>query len=99
MVKRKAEMAKRLAPLEPQLSYIRAIRNALPEDGIFVDELTQVGYVSRFAFPVYQPRTFLTSGYQGTLGWGYASALGAKVACPDRAVVSIAGDGGFFANF
>ena len=98
MVKRKAEMAKRLAPLEPQLSYIRAIRNALPEDGIFVDELTQVGYVSRFAFPVYQPRTFLTSGYQGTLGWGYASALGAKVACPDRAVVSIAGDGGFMFN-
>jgi acetolactate synthase-1/2/3 large subunit len=80
------------------LSFIRAIRNALPEDGIFIDELTQVGYVSRFAFPVYQPRTYLASGYQGTLGWGYASALGAKVACPNQAVVAIAGDGGFMFN-
>jgi len=98
MAERKAQMAERLAHLEPQLSFLGAIRNALPEDGIFVEDLTQVGYVSRFAFPVYQPRTFLTSGYQGTLGWGYASALGAKVACPDRAVVSIAGDGGFMFN-
>ena len=98
MAERKTQMAERLAHLEPQLSFLGAIRNALPEDGIFVEDLTQVGYVSRFAFPVYQPRTFLTSGYQGTLGWGYASALGAKVACPDRAVVSIAGDGGFMFN-
>ncbi len=98
MAERKTQMAQRLAHLEPQLSFLGAIRNALPEDGIFVEDLTQVGYVSRFAFPVYQPRTFLTSGYQGTLGWGYASALGAKVACPDRAVVSIAGDGGFMFN-
>ena len=98
MTERKAQIAERLAHLEPQLSFLGAIRNALPEDGIFVEDLTQVGYVSRFAFPVYQPRTFLTSGYQGTLGWGYASALGAKVACPDRAVVSIAGDGGFMFN-
>lgn len=98
MAERKTQMAERLAHLEPQLSFLGAIRNALPEDGIFVEDLTQVGYVSRFAFPVYQPRTFLTSGYQGTLGWGYASALGAKVTCPDRAVVSIAGDGGFMFN-
>ena len=98
MIARKAAMAKVLSPLEPQLSFIRAIRNALPEDGIFIDELTQVGYVSRFAFPVYQPRTYLASGYQGTLGWGYASALGAKVACPNQAVVAIAGDGGFMFN-
>ena len=94
MITRKAAMAKVLSPLEPQLSFIRAIRNALPEDGIFIDELTQVGYASRFAFPVYQPRTYLASGYQGTLGWGYATALGAKVACPDQAVVAKAGCGG-----
>lgn len=83
------------ARLQPQVAYLHAIRDALPDDGIFVEELTQVGYVSRFALPVYQPRTFLSTGYQGTLGWGFSAALGAKVAMPERAVVSISGDGGF----
>ena len=50
------------------------------------------------AIPVYRPRTFITPGYQGTLGWGYATALGVKVARPDCPVVSINGDGGFMFN-
>src|SRR6185437_13322449 len=81
--------------LAPQLSYLDAIRAALPEDGILVDELTQMGYAARLAYPTYRPRTFLSPGYQGTLGWGYATSLGAKVAKPDTPVVSISGDGGF----
>jgi acetolactate synthase I/II/III large subunit len=84
-----------LEKLAPQISYLEAIRKALPEDGILVDELTQMGYVARLAYPTYRPRTFLSPGYQGTLGWGYATSLGAKVAKPDTAVVSISGDGGF----
>ena len=60
--------------------------------------MTQVGYASRFAFPVYRPRTFLSTGYQGTLGWGYPTALGAKVARPQVPVVSVNGDGGFMFN-
>jgi acetolactate synthase-1/2/3 large subunit len=94
----KAEMAQRFTRLQPQMAYLDAIRAELPEDGIFVEDLTQVGYVSRFAFPVYRPRTFLSSAYQGTLGWGFAAALGAKLACPDKPVVAIAGDGGFMFN-
>jgi acetolactate synthase-1/2/3 large subunit len=94
----KADMAARFAKLQPQLAYLEAIRAELPEDGIFVDDLTQVGYVSRFAFPVYRPRTFLSSAYQGTLGWGFAAAIGAKVACPEKPVVAVAGDGGFMFN-
>lgn len=98
MLALKAEMAARVAKLEPQLSYINAMRAELPEDGIYVDELTQVGYVSHFTMPVYQPRTFLSTAYQGTLGWGFAAAIGAKLACPDKPVLSIAGDGGFMFN-
>lgn len=94
----KAGLAERAAFLEPQLGFVRAIRAALPEDGFFVDEMTQVGYVARFAFPIYQPRTFISTGYQGTLGWGFAAALGVKAAHPDRAVVSVSGDGGFMFN-
>ena len=84
--------------LTPQAQYIEALRDALPEDGIFVDELTQIGYVSRALFPIYRPRTFLSSGYQGTLGSGFPAALGAKVANPDKAVLSVNGDGGFMFN-
>jgi len=66
----------------------------LPEDGILVNEFTQVGYVSQVAFPVYHPRTYIAPGYQGTLGYGFPTALGAKCAFPGRAVLSINGDGG-----
>jgi acetolactate synthase-1/2/3 large subunit len=79
----------------PQIVYLEAIRKALPDDGILVDELTQMGYVARLAFPTYRPRTFLSPGYQGTLGWGYATSLGVKVAKPNTPVLSINGDGGF----
>ena len=91
----KAEVARELAVLQPQLSYLAAIRAALPEDGILVDDLTQMSYVARLAYPVYAPRTYISSGYQGTLGSGYATALGAQDARRDVPVVSIAGDGGF----
>lgn len=94
----KEAVAEDLSFLEPQRSYLTAIRAALPENGIFVDEITQVGYMSWFEFPVYEPRTYINSGYQGTLGYGYATALGVKAAHPERPVVSISGDGGFFYN-
>jgi len=81
--------------LAPQIAYLEAIRKALPDDGILVDELTQIGYAARLAYPTYKPRTFLSPGYQGTLGWGYATSLGVKVAKPDTPVLSINGDGGF----
>lgn len=91
----RATIAGRLEKLAPQKAFLDAIRAELPEDGIFVDELTQVGYPARLMWQAYKPRTFLTSGYQGTLGWGYAAALGAQAARPDAKVVSINGDGGF----
>ena len=84
--------------LAPQMSWIKVLREALDDDGIYVDELTQVGYVARVALPIYHPRTFLTSAYQGTLGSGLATAIGAKIAHPDRQVLSINGDGGFMYN-
>jgi len=84
--------------LGPQCEYLAAIRAELPDNGIYVEDLTQVGYVGRLGFPVYEPRSYIHSGYQGTLGYSYATALGAKVAKPDVPVVSISGDGGFMYN-
>ena len=94
----RAEVDAKLAFLQPQIAYLEAIRAELPEDGIFVDELTQIGYVGRLMLPVYHPRSFITTGYQGTLGWGVATALGVKLARPDRKVVAVSGDGGFLFN-
>jgi acetolactate synthase-1/2/3 large subunit len=91
----RAWLADRLSRLEPQVSFLKAIRAALPEDGIFVDEVSQVGFVSRFALPIEKPRTFLSPGYEDNLGWGFGTALGAKAAMPHRKVLAIAGDGGF----
>ncbi|MGB2160004.1 MAG: thiamine pyrophosphate-dependent enzyme [Candidatus Puniceispirillaceae bacterium] len=88
---RETEYRRRLGP---QLAWLGAIRDALPPEGIFVDELTQTGYVSRFAFPSYAPRTFISTGYQGTLGYGLATALGVAHARRDVPVVAISGDGG-----
>lgn len=81
--------------VNPQAQYVAQLRDALPEDGIFVNELTQIGYLARIAFPVYTPRTYIGPGYQGTLGYGFPVALGAAVGGGGRRVLSITGDGGF----
>lgn len=79
----------------PQMQILKVIREELPEDGFLVDEVTQVGYASWYGFPVYRPRHFITSGYQGNLGYGYTTALGVQAAHPDKKVVALGGDGGF----
>ncbi len=98
LVQLKEKFAGVFAKVRPQHEFLVALRDELPEDGIFVEELTQVGYAASFAFPVYKPRTYVAPGYQGTLGYGFATALGVKVANPDKAVVAISGDGGFMYN-
>ena len=95
MEERQAKLRKRLAKLVPQLAILDAIRAELPEDGIFVDEVTQIGFAARLAMPVYKPRTFISPGYQDNLGWGFATALGVQDARRDVPVLSISGDGGF----
>jgi acetolactate synthase-1/2/3 large subunit len=95
MQERQAGMRRRLAKLELQIGFLDAIRAELPEDGIFVDEVTQLGFAARLLLPVHRPRTFLSPGYQDNLGWGYATALGAQHARPDVPVLAISGDGGF----
>ena len=91
----RAHCEEQLAAIAPQRAWLNAIREALPDDGVLVEELTQVGYAARLAYPVYEPRTWITPGYQGTLGYGFPTALGVKVGRPEVPVVSITGDGGF----
>jgi acetolactate synthase-1/2/3 large subunit len=76
-------------------AYGGALRSELPEDGIVCFGVTQMGFYSWFGFPTYHPRTNLQAGVQGTLGFSFATALGAQVAHPDKKVVCVTGDGGF----
>ncbi len=87
--------ARLVQTIQPQTDYLHAIRAAMPDDGILVDEMTQVGFVARYGFPVYHPHGFISSSYQGTLGYGFATAIGVQAANPDRKVVGVTGDGGF----
>lgn len=87
-----------LATLEQQYQLARVIREEMPDDGIIVTDVTQVATFIQYGMDVYEPRTLITPGFQGTLGYAYPTALGAKVACPGKRVLSISGDGGFMFN-
>jgi len=94
----KVQRSDDIIKVEPQGELLQAVRNAMPEDGILISGMTQLGYYSRAHYPVYEPRTFITSSYSGNLGYAYPTGLGAKVAQPDKAVVVLSGDGGFMFN-
>ena len=91
----KAAAAAEYAVVTPQVDYLAVIRDVLPDDALFVPELSQVGFASYYAYDVRSPRSYVSEGYQGTLGFGFPTALGAKCAHPDKPVVAVTGDGGF----
>lgn len=95
IAREKATARKEIRVVQPQMDYLDVIRAAVGRDGIVTTELSQMGFTSYFGYPVYRPRSYVTEGYQGTLGFGFPTALGVKVANPERRVVCIAGDGGF----
>ena len=96
-----ALLKERFAPhnqLEPQCSLMRAVREAVPYDSVIVQGMNQMGYYSRNYLQIYDGGSYLTASHHGTLGHAFPVGLGAKLACPDRAVVVLEGDGGFLYN-
>ncbi len=91
---RRADFDRYTAHLVPQRSYTAAIRQAVPDDCVLVEDVTQIGFACHLFYDHLAPRTFLTSGAAGTLGAGTAVAIGAS-AVADVPVVGIVGDGGF----
>jgi acetolactate synthase-1/2/3 large subunit len=90
--RKRAALVERAGPV---VEVVDTLRAALPDDTIFVDDLTLVGYWMPLLMPIYQPRTLIHPGTYGTLGYSLPAAIGAKLACPKQPVVSICGDGGF----
>ncbi|MBW2495744.1 MAG: thiamine pyrophosphate-binding protein [Deltaproteobacteria bacterium] len=91
----RAKVESELRAIGPQAAIVDTLRAALPDETIVVAGTTTVGYMSHMLFPVYEPRTYLSSSYMGTLGFAFPTALGAKVGRPERPVVTLIGDGGF----
>ncbi len=84
-----------LSAVGPQTAIVETLRETIPDEAVVVVDVTTVGYMCHMRFPVHRPRTYLTSSYMGTLGFGFPTALGARVARPDVPVVAVCGDGGF----
>ena len=83
---------------EAQFPVLEALRSGVPDDAFIVWDVTQFGYYARTHWHVDHPKTYIDSGYSFNLGYAFPTALGAKVARPDRPVVCMTGDGGFMFN-
>jgi len=76
-------------------SVVKLLRRILPNEAIVTTEVGQNQMWAALYFKTYHPRTFISSGGLGTMGFGFPASLGAKVAMPQVPVVDIAGDGSF----
>jgi acetolactate synthase I/II/III large subunit len=83
--------------IKPQF-VIEKIRELTEEDAIITTEVGQHQMWTAQFFEFSRPRTFLSSGGLGTMGFGLPAALGAQAAFPDRQVIDISGDGSFQMN-
>ena len=84
-------------PMRPE-RILAAVREALPRDAIIT---TDVGWNKNGVgqqFPIYTPGSILTPGGFATMGFGAPAAIGAKLACPEKVVIALVGDGGFGQN-
>lgn len=84
-------------PLKPQ-KIIKEITSVLSADDIVVTEVGQCQMWAMHYLERTKPRTFISSGGLGTMGFGFPAAMGAKVAKPENNVIDIAGDGSFLMN-
>ena len=76
-------------------SIVKRIRELMPVDSIVTTEVGQNQMWAQLHYKVLKPRTFITSGGLGTMGFGFPASIGAKVAKPNLPVLDIAGDGSF----
>ena len=83
---------------EPPYAVLEAIQSGIPADAFAVWDVTQLGFYARTHYKVNRPKTYVDSGYSFNLGYAFPTALGVKVAKPQRPVVCVAGDGGFMFN-
>ena len=77
---------------------LRSIYEIAGDDAILTTEVGQHQMWTALYYPVRKPRTLITSGGLGTMGYGFGAAMGAQLGRPDKRVFNIAGDGSFRMN-
>ena len=83
---------------EPQYPILKVMQDSIPDDAFVVWGVSQFGFYARTHFQVNHPKTYIDPGYSFNLGYSFPTALGVKVAHPDRPVLCVVGDGGFLFN-
>jgi len=84
-------------PMRPE-RILKDLRDALPRDGFVVADVGWNKNGVGQQFDIYEPGTFVAPGGLCTMGYGPSAAIGVKVACPDKKVVALIGDGGMATN-
>ncbi len=93
---RRGRMTRGLPPkTRGHIAVLEAVRRVLPQTGLIVSDMTQIAYSGNVHYPAERPGQWLHPLGYGTLGYGLPAAIGAKLGAPERAVVALAGDGGF----
>ena len=83
---------------EPQFAVLEAVQGSVPGDAFTVWDINQLSFYARTHWHVDHPKTYMDSGYSFNVGYSFPTALGVKVAEPDRPVLCMVGDGGFMFN-
>src|SRR5215472_1758485 len=78
----------------PALAAVRALRAAVPPEGVVFSDMTQIAYTGNYAYAADRPGSWFHPAGYGTLGFALPAAIGAKVAKPETPVVALAGDFG-----
>jgi thiamine pyrophosphate-dependent acetolactate synthase large subunit-like protein len=78
-----------------EMGYLEAIRKALPREGVLVIDNTHLGYWAEYFYPSYCTGGLMAARGSTTIGFAFAAAMGAKIACPEKPVLALIGDGGF----
>ncbi len=83
---------------EPQFAVLEAVQGSVPGDAFTIWDINQLSFYARTHWHVDHPKTYMDSGYSFNVGYSFPTALGVKVAEPDRPVLCMVGDGGFMFN-
>ena len=79
-----------------EIAYLDALRRVIPRDGTLVIDNTLLGYWAEYFYPSLMPGGLVTAKGSSIIGFSLPAAMGLKIACPERTVVALIGDGGFF---
>ncbi|HUU80860.1 MAG TPA: thiamine pyrophosphate-binding protein [Acidobacteriota bacterium] len=78
-----------------EIRYLEVIRKLLPRDSSLIVDNTQFGYWAEYFYPSYSPGGLIAAKGSSIIGFAFPAAIGGKIACPEKQILALIGDGGF----